>query len=165
VSHFIRCDRCAIQDNVLGTVSLPPGWMKVLGADLCEPCCQVVRDFIRFKISDAARLPVEPIEEPAATGPADDKLFEIAPEPAPQVSADSRMVSEHASNGKLVPDDATTGESVGKTQPASAESSTEEVNRENRRKRRSKLAGQDAILPDPRPKPDDDARPGELGVH
>lgn len=34
-----------------------------------------------------------------------------------------------------------------------------------KRQRKTKLAGQDAILPDPRTNPDDDARPGEPGVH
>jgi hypothetical protein len=36
VSHFIRCDRCPTETHVLGTVSMPPGWIKVMGSDLCE---------------------------------------------------------------------------------------------------------------------------------
>ena len=67
-----------------------------------------------------------------------------------QVSADSQMVSEHASNGKLVPDNATDGDPGRKTQLPSAESSTEE--RARTRKNSKKMQGQDAILPNLRPK-------------
>ena len=31
-----------------------------MGADLCEPCCQLIREFIHFRPGDAERLPVEP---------------------------------------------------------------------------------------------------------
>lgn len=130
MGHFIRCDRCEKQDVVMGTLSLPPGWQNVLHADLCEPCCQVVREFIRFKVSDAANLPVEPIEEPASTAPVGDKLFEIAPE-VPPVSGDSHE--------------------------ASAEATPAEKQRTRKAK---KLQGQDAILPDPRKSEQPAPQPG-----
>jgi hypothetical protein len=163
MSHFIKCDRCDKQDAVIGKLSLPPGWQTILYMDLCEPCCQVVKEFLRFRPSQAANLPVEPREEVPTAEPVGDKLFETAPE-APQVSADSQMVSEHASNGKLVPDNATVGEPAGKTQPASAESSNEEINREKRRKTKARLQGQDAILPDKRKPADASAEPEQPGV-
>ncbi len=96
MSHFVKCDRCSVEDSVLGTVTLPPGWQKICGADLCEPCCTLVRDFIRFKPSDAEKLPVEPIEPIEPLPPAGDKLFETAPEvkhektdPAPAPSTEN----------------------------------------------------------------------------
>jgi hypothetical protein len=97
--------------------------------------------------------------ESLSNGQASDKLFEIAPEAAPQVSADSQMVSEHASNGKLVPGHATDGDPDRKTQLLSAESSTEERARTHRVKK-TKMQGQDAILPDVRPKPTEHIGPG-----
>jgi hypothetical protein len=156
MSHFIRCDRCDRQDSVIGTVSLPPGWQKVLAVDLCEQCCHIVRDFIRFKPSDAEGLPVEPIEEPAASiAPVGDKLFETAPEPT--ISADSHQSEETCSQGEVsTSSNATAGEPAGKTQPASAECSTEERTRTRKTRKiglKPKLQGQDAILPDARPKP------------
>lgn len=161
MSHFIRCDRCDKQTVVIGKLSLPPGWQTICYADLCEPCCQLVHDFVRFRSSDAARLPVEPIEEVAQIAPVGDALFEIAPEPAPQVSADSHEAERMPAMGSLAHDSATAGAPTGPTQPVSAESSSEEINREKRRKTKARLQGQDAILPDPRHKPDE--RPGEPG--
>lgn len=151
MSHFVQCDRCDTKEHVMGTVSLPPGWQKILQHDLCEPCCMMIRDFIRFKPGDAAKLPVEPIPaepapEPSTTG---EKLFETAP----QVSADSPAVSGHASNGKPVPNEATDGDPIGKTQPVSAEfkPSAEASTEERKRTRKPKaMRGQDAILPDVR---------------
>jgi hypothetical protein len=142
MSHFVRCDRCDTEEHVMGTINLPPGWQKICNADLCEPCCMMVRDFIRFKASDAARLPVEPIPKVATLAPVGDKLFETAPEP--QVSADPLRVSEQASNGKLVPKNGADGDPEGQTQPASAESPTVECSTEERLrtravKRRKKL--------------------------
>ena len=93
MSRFIRCDRCPAESAVIGTVSLPPGWQTICHADLCERCCEIVRDFIRFRASDADRLPVEPI--PLEVGPTDappDKLFETAPEELCATPADSNAV-------------------------------------------------------------------------
>jgi hypothetical protein len=159
MSHFIKCDRCGTQDSVLGTVSLPPGWQKVCNSDLCEPCCQIVRDFIRFRPSDAAALPVEPIpEDTTPLEPSKDKLFETAPEvkpneedqSAPAPAAENQQAPSEAKPDKSAP----TAQVMG---PAPVdETSTEE--RARTRKSR-KLRGQDAILPDPR-KPSDPPPPG-----
>ncbi len=147
MSHFIRCDRCDKQDVTMGTLSLPPGWQNILHSDLCEPCCLIVRDFIRFKLSDAANLPIEPIEQPAVLCQASEQLFETAP--ATQVSADSHQESDQASDGKVVPDHATVGEPTGQTQPVSAESklfdpASEATTTEKQRTRKHR--GQDAVL-------------------
>lgn len=139
----------------MGTVSLPPGWQKILHAHLCEACCFMVREFINFKASDAARLPVEPVEEVAHVPPVGDKLFEDAPKD----SADSHQSEETRSQGEVSTSlIATAGEPAGQTQPASAECSTEE-----RKRTRKKLKRQDVTLPNPRQQPDD--AHGEPGVH
>ena len=96
MSHFVRCDRCATENTVMGTLSLPPGWQKMCAADLCESCCELVRDFIRFKPSDAERLPVEPIPQEFAGGPASDKLFETAPEEKPNADHAVPVSADHA---------------------------------------------------------------------
>lgn len=131
MSHFVRCDRCAIEDSVMGTISLPPGWQKICGADLCEPCCALVHDFIRFTRARSEQLPVEPIP---ATEQASDKLFETEPEA--QVSADSQTESTPATGSdprKAVTD----GDPEGKTQPTSAEFKPEtEANAEERSRAR-----------------------------
>jgi hypothetical protein len=81
----------------------------------------MVHDFIRFKPSDAERLPIEPISaELKATqaGAISDKLFETEAET--QVSADSQTESTPATGSdprKAVTD----GDPEGKTQPTSAE--------------------------------------------
>lgn len=77
MSHFIKCDRCGAKENTLSAIGLPPGWQKILGADLCEFCCKLLSDFIYFKPSDAAALPVEPIPE----GAIKEELFDVSPEP------------------------------------------------------------------------------------
>jgi hypothetical protein len=100
MSHYIRCDRCATESAVMGSISLPPAWQKICGADLCETCCALVHDFIRFKPSDAADLPVEPIPaELLSPGPASDKLFETAPEEKPDADPPVPMsaATDHAS--------------------------------------------------------------------
>lgn len=148
MSRFIRCDRCNSEEYVMGTVSMPPGWAKICDADLCEWCSKVVRDFIRFKPSDAERLPVEPIEVIAPVG---DKLFETTPEP----NAVDDVTNRPMSTEKRGPDASLIGESLGTreqssssgTSPASAECSTEERKRQRTKR---KLRGQDAILPDVR---------------
>lgn len=186
MSHFIRCDRCDRQDTVMGQLSLPPGWQTILHADLCEPCCQIVKEFIRFKPSDAARLPVEPIpSEPAPVPSASgDKLFETAPEekpdaktavlsPTPTGSANPSSISARSdvdSASGIVsgrPDSGPNPErpaipplDATGTSDAAAEASPTEK-RETRR-RLKKLAGQDAILPDVR-KPEPPAP--DPGVH
>jgi hypothetical protein len=107
----------------MGTINLPPEWLKICGNDLCGPCCALVRDFIQFTAERAAALPTEPIEpqgEVPANTPSPDKLFETAPEAPP------------------VPD-----------ATPSAESSTEEKKRQ--RKSKKTMQGQDAILPEHRP--------------
>jgi hypothetical protein len=48
--------------------------------------------------------------------------------------------------------------------PASAESSNEEINREKRRKTKARLQGQDAILPDKRKPADAPAEPEQPGA-
>ncbi len=85
MSRFVRCDRCDTEDSVIGTLSLPPGWQKICEVDLCESCCATVREFIRFRPSDADRLPVEPIPD-QPSGPIPDKLFETAPEPKAELA-------------------------------------------------------------------------------
>jgi hypothetical protein len=87
MSHFIRCDRCEKEDRVIGQLSLPPGWQTILHTDLCEPCCQIVREFIRFRASDAASLLVEAPPEDVLTEPIPEKLFETAPEEKPMEEA------------------------------------------------------------------------------
>ncbi len=122
MSHFVRCDKCGLENAVLGTVTLPPGWTKVFSCDLCEACSAIVRDFIRFRPGDAKDLPVEPIPQVEATPPtADGKLFETKPEEKAQESS---------------------------TPTETAETTTEE--REKTRKTKKKLMGQDAMLPDKR---------------
>lgn len=81
MSHFVKCDRCHIEEGVMGTISLPPGWQKITGADLCEACCSLVHDFIRFTPERAAAVPVESVasEELPMPEPSPDKLFETAP--------------------------------------------------------------------------------------
>ncbi len=155
MSHFIRCDRCDRQDSVMGQLSLPPGWQTILHADLCEPCCQIVKEFIRFKPSDAERLPVEPIEEVASTPPVGDKLFETAPEPT--IVQVVQEVAEQVNSGALDTPGVKCTMTVG---PAVDETSIEE--RTRTRKSRKKLQGQDAILPDVR-KPEPPAP--DPGVH
>jgi hypothetical protein len=155
MSHFVRCDRCATEDSVMGTISLPPGWQKICGADLCEPCCMMVHDFIRFKPSDAEKLPIEPIPaELKATqaGPISDKLFETES----QVSADSHPVSDTPAMGSRTQESATDGDPEGKTQPASAEFNPAiESNAEERaRTRKSRKLRAEIGLPDQR-KPTD----------
>jgi hypothetical protein len=160
MSHFIRCDRCNLEEYVMGTVSMPPGWAKICDADLCEWCSKVVRDFIRFKPSDAQRLPVEPI--PATAVRTDGKLFETAPEEEPCVTpADSTAVpmtdsQDAAAIGAPTPPvgmtrttktNTETGTTTSSSQPP-LDASTEE--RARTRKTRKKLAGVDAILPDKR---------------
>jgi hypothetical protein len=154
MSHIVRCDRCPTEEHVMGTVSLPPGWQKVLGSDLCEPCCSLVREFIRFKPGQFVPEEPIPVALVESDSPVSDKLFETAPEP--QVSADSREAGSTPAMGSSAHDSATVGEPEGKTQPASAENplqecSTEET--ERTRKTRKKLQGQDAILPDKRNAP------------
>lgn len=97
MSHFVRCDRCATENHVMGTISLPPGWQKVFAADLCESCCELVRDFIRFRPSDAERLPIEPIPQEFA-GPTSDKLFETAPEEKPNAEQPVHVSAANASS-------------------------------------------------------------------
>ena len=140
----------------MGQLSLPPGWQTILHADLCEPCCQIVKEFIRFKPSDAARLPVEPIEEVASTPPVGDKLFETAPEAK---SDDSVTATEARPTGAEWKADSMQPNAAPVLNP-SAETSTEE--RARTRKSRKKLQGQDAILPDVR-KPEPPAP--DPGVH
>jgi hypothetical protein len=151
MSHFVRCDRCSIESSVLGSVTLPPGWLKVFSADLCERCCEVVRDFIRFKPSDAAALPIEPIP------------VEALPAPEPSKGGDTLFeeytkFSDGCPKGTIMPRTATDGDPEGQTQPASAESIPVEVSAEERSRarkaKRARLRGQSAILPDPR-KPGD----------
>jgi hypothetical protein len=151
MSHFVRCDRCEKEVAVLGTVTLPPGWIKVLGSDLCDdPCSGLVRDFIRFKPSDAAKLPVEPIPvaELESIGLVSDKLFETAPEvkseEANAAPAPTATNPEAPSQGER-PQGETPAQTVG-TAPID-ESSTEERVRTRRAKAKAKLQGQDAILP------------------
>lgn len=144
MSRFIRCDRCTLENAIIGTVTLPPGWQTICHADLCERCCETVREFIRFRPSDADKLPVEPIptEAQPAPAPSEDgsKLFETVIE----------KVVEQVNAGAL--------NTPGVTCTASIvdESSAEE---RTRTRKSRKLRGQDAILPDPR-KPSDPPAPG-----
>jgi hypothetical protein len=89
---------------------------------------------------------------------------ERLPLDAPQVSADSREAERMPAMGSLAHDSATEGAPAGKTQPASAESSNEEINREKRRKTKARLQGQDAILPDKRKPADASAEPEQPGA-
>lgn len=152
MSRFIRCDRCTTENAVIGTVSLPPGWLNICGSDLCERCCETVRDFIRFRPSDADRLPVEPI--PLEVGPTDappDKLFETAPEEKHEEINDSTTTAtpnSEAPNKDECPQGAPTSQAVGGA--PLEEPSLEERARTRKNATRKKLLGQDAILPDPR---------------
>ena len=162
MSRFIRCDRCTTENAVIGTVSLPPGWQTICHADLCERCCEIVRDFIRFRPSDAEKLPVEPIS--LEVGPTDappDKLFETSPEepcvmPADSSAAPTTDSQDAAVTGVPTPPAGTTSPTITtiatatKMSPTSPddEASTEEKART--RKTRKRLMGQGAILPDPR---------------
>ena len=148
MSRFIRCDRCATENAVIGTVSLPPGWLNICGSDLCERCCETVRDFIRFRPSEAERLPVEPI--PLEVGPTDappDKLFETSPVPKQEsvIAQAMEKTVELVNSGALDTPGCTVTASISNP---SAEASTEEKART--RKTRKRLMGQGAILPDPR---------------
>lgn len=172
MSRFIRCDRCTLENAIIGTVTLPPGWQTICHADLCERCCETVREFIRFKPSDADKLPVEPIPAEPAPAPSEsgDKLFETSPEGPCVTLADSAaapMTDSHDADviGAPIPPAGMTTKSATSsmtsmtpTTPSSpsAEASTEE--RVRTRKFR-KLRGQDAILPDPC-KPSDPPAPG-----
>lgn len=151
MSHFVRCDRCAREEYVMGTVTMPPGWQKIMSADLCEPCCMIVRDFIKFKPSDAEALPVEPVPNEPPPAPAADgtKLFETTPEvtaneeakPSPAPTApDSQAPHEDRRAEGSQTNQAMAG--------AAVEISAEERAREKKRK---KMRGQNAILPDQRP--------------
>ncbi len=157
MSHFIRCDRCDRQDTVMGQLSLPPGWQTILHADLCEPCCQIVKEFIRFKPSDAERLPVEPIPSEPAPVPSvsGDKLFETAPEAKreeTQPGTTPAIENRETPSPSQPTESAPTLEAVGHS-PVD-ETSTEERARTRKAKAnikvKVKLAGQDAILPDVR---------------
>lgn len=148
MSHFVRCDRCNIEDAVTGTITLPPGWQKICGADLCEPCCMMVRDFIRFKPGDAERLPVEPIPEevaPAAT--AKTELFETAPEVKPQSPVDTTAIAEEVAkvvnSGAL---DTPTCKVTMTVNPSEGQNADERA----RTRKGRRLRGQSVILPDPR---------------
>ena len=164
MSHFVRCDRCAREEHVLGTITLPPGWQKIMSADLCEPCCMIVRDFIRFKPSDAEALPIEPASTEPPPAPAEDgtKLFETKPEeqcvtPVDFTAApmtDSAAVgaigaqTPHAGTMKTTIPTLTT--STKTTESQALETSTEERARERKKRR---MRSQSAILPDaPTPK-------------
>jgi hypothetical protein len=155
MSHFVRCDRCATEEHVMGTISLPPGWQKICNADLCEPCCMLVRDFIRFTPADAARLPVEPIEDVTPLAPVGDKLFETAPEEICATPADFTVApttdSQNAgATGAQTPPagipttTSSTTSTEMKTTPSNLdECSTEERVRTRAAKRRKKLLGPD----------------------
>jgi len=139
MSRFVRCDRCDTENAVIGTLSLPAGWQKICEADLCESCSAMVREFIRFKASDAAKLPVEPIPQELA-GPIPDKLFETAPEP----TAASEQIAEKAAaavnSGALdTPGVKCTAEVV----PVD----TTPAERQRTRRTKKTVAGQAAILP------------------
>jgi hypothetical protein len=145
MSHFVRCDRCAMEDSVMGTISLPPGWQKICGADLCEPCCAMVHDFIRFKPSDADRLPIEPIPaELKATqaGPISDKLFETESEE--KTNAPGEVPVGNPDNPSAAGGNVRTGDP-----DAPAPKVADECNAEERAKTR-KARKLRAILPDPR---------------
>lgn len=152
MSHFVKCDRCSIQDHVTGTISLPPGWSKVMGNDLCEPCCRIVRDFINFRPEHDAALPVEPIPaelstEPAPTQAPGDKLFP-EPEPAKVIEQVLDQVADQINSGALNTPGVTCTAEV-HTAP-DGEASVQEKQR-TRRKKKTKLQGQDAVLgPDKR---------------
>ena len=164
MSRFIRCDRCTIENAVIGTVSLPPGWQTICHADLCERCCEIVRDFIRFRPSDAERLPVEPIpvEISASSDAPPDKLFETAPEEPCVTPADSTAVTttdsqDAAATGAPTPPAGTTTKSETSsttsttlTTPSSPDAEASQEERARTRKTRKRLQGVNAILPDPR---------------
>lgn len=169
MSHFVRCDRCELENVVLGTVTLPPGWVKVLNADLCEACSVVVRDFIHFKPSYVSHLPTEPVPDETMHGPASDKLFETEPEVKEEKScvtpADSSaaLTMECQNVDATVPTPPVGTMRIGNlnqktdiptntemTKPNSPELETSIEERSRTRKKRKKLLGQDAILPDKR---------------
>jgi len=187
MSHFVRCDRCNTEEHVMGTINLPPGWQKICNADLCEPCCMLVRDFIRFTPADAARLPVEPVESVAPLAPVGDKLFETAPE-APcattQIAQTERSATtQMAGNGNqkngttnpvesksaqtaTVPSEQIASTADASNAPNSANSSicqsecsTEERVRTRAANRRKKLAGADPPPPDAQPGTEPGAQP------
>jgi hypothetical protein len=150
MSHYVRCDRCSKEDcYVTSALKLPPGWERILNKDLCEPCVQIVNDFIRFKPGVTPVEEVMPYTEQApAPAKSEDgtKLFETEPV---KVSADSTTTPNHASNGEAG-NVGTTGESKGETRPLSAESESSKEERTRTRKAKVRMQGQDAILPDKR---------------
>lgn len=147
MSRFVRCDRCDTENAVIGTLSLPPGWQKICEADLCESCSALVREFIRFKASDAAKLPVEPIPQELAR-PIPDKLFETAPEPPTAMEQIAEKAAAIVNSGALDTPDVKCTASV-----VPIEVSTEERVRTRHVRRKKALAGQAAILPDKRTDP------------
>lgn len=151
MSHFVRCDRCSIESAVMGTVTMPPGWLKVFSADLCERCCEVVRDFIRFRPSDAAALPVEPIPTEAQPAPEPskdgDKLFETTPEVSSAMEQTLAKVVEQVNSGAL---DTPGVKCTAEFNPAT-EANAEERSRARKAKRK---AMRSPAIPDPR-KPTD----------
>lgn len=148
MSHFVRCDRCNVEDAVMGTVTLPPGWQKICGVDLCEPCCMLVRDFIRFKPSDAAALPVEPIPAEAQPAPEPSKdgtrLFETKPTPPNVITKIAESVAAEVNAGAL---DTTTCKVSMTVNPADEQNADERAR--TRKQKRAHI-----------PKPEDPQQPG-----
>ena len=162
MSHFVRCDRCDVAEfHITPNLTLPPGWTKVLNADLCERCSEIVRDFIRFKPGDAAKLPVEPIpqeiKEPPAPSTDGTKLFETVPIETPESSQVDGVTNLPMSTGNAASAPVSRDESIGTREisPSSGinESSTEE--RAKTRKTKKRLAGVEAVIPPPAPPPAD----------
>jgi len=150
MSRFVRCDRCDAENAVIGTLSLPPGWQKICEADLCESCSTLVRDFIRFKAADAAKLPVEPIPEELA-GPIPDKLFETAPEEKGEETQSNAAPSAENSKAQTKSkrkQSLEVTEAVG-----TAPIDTTAAERQRTRRTKKALQGQTAILPDKRADP------------
>jgi len=161
----------------MGTINLPPGWQKICNADLCEPCCMLVRDFIRFTPADAARLPVEPVESVAPLAPVGDKLFETAPVKSLADVSPERGTGEtgcassvgaapevEAGRGNPEINPTVAGDSSRESQSGtsanpSLETSTEERVRTRAANRRKKLAGADPPPPDAQPGAEPGAQP------
>ena len=156
----------------MGTINLPPGWQKICNADLCEPCCMLVRDFIRFTPSDAARLPVEPVEAVAPLAPVGDKLFETAPEESCVTPAVSNAAPMTECRDVVAIGAQTLPAGIPMTTSLTSTTSTETTNRSNLNEtsteervrtraanRRKKLAGADPPRPDVQPSTEPGAQP------
>ena len=157
MSHFVRCDRCDVAEfHITPNLTLPPGWTKVLNADLCERCSEIVRDFIRFKPGDAAKLPVEPIPEEAKPAPEPskdgEKLFETAPETKDRASEAGTSAGEPANEQCAV--QGAEGDRRARLVPGTSDECSSEE-RAKTRKTKKRLAGVEAVIPPPAPAPAD----------